>query len=85
MHNEPKSRSADDLRKMLAKNAVLTEQSHKHQAKIRKSARSELVQVNARLERLTAADTLTDEVKAHEYRGLIEDRARLLRIGGTEV
>lgn len=70
----------DQLRKLLAENARLSARAGAHGANIRKAAAEELERVQGRLSALTTGPVLTDEVKASEYRRLIEDRGRLHKL-----
>jgi hypothetical protein len=74
--------TAENLRKMLAENAAHVAHAKAHGAKIRSAAEEDLDRVNSELAGLTTPDVLTDEVNAHRYRALIENRARLLRLTG---
>jgi hypothetical protein len=74
--------TAESVRAMLADNAAHTARAKAHGTKIKDAAVEELDRVNSRLGGLTAADVMTDEVKAHRYRQSIADRGRLQRLTG---
>jgi hypothetical protein len=70
----------DSLRAALAENDRLSRQSREHDASITRAAEEELSRIDARLMGMPAGQVARDSARAYEYRRLVEDRARLLRL-----
>lgn len=70
----------DRLRSALAENDRLTRQAREHDAAVKRAAEEELSRIDARLMAMPAGQVARDSARAYEYRRLIEDRARLLRL-----
>lgn len=69
-----------DLRRLLAQNEALMRRADKQDRAIRWAANDELGRIDARLRTMPAGRVARDSALAFEYRRLVEEKARLMRL-----
>ena len=72
--------SADDVRRLMADNDRLRRRADEHDAAIRRAAEEELSRLDVRLQSLPPGLVARDSAMAFEYRRMVDERARLLRL-----
>lgn len=72
--------TAENLRKSLADTEVSLRKSQSSNRAIRLAMESELSRIDSRLMSIPSGQVAANDARAFEYRRLIEDRARLMRL-----
>lgn len=62
---------------------MLAERARKHDEATRRAAEEELARIDVRLQSVPAGRVANDSARAYDYRRLVEDKARLLRLVAT--
>lgn len=73
-------KAVDDVRRLLAQNEAMQRQARLHDESIKRAAEAELGRIDGRLMGIPHGRVANDSAAAYEYRRLIEDRGRLLRL-----